>query len=559
MIPGGVPFVVAVVSAAAGGDSALGGAVAQMQIEAFEPQPQPERSDSEPEVAAPPQDEPVEAEAAPPDADVHAAAEPEAEADSSGPSAAQWVEEIEDPRGTEGPAGPTVKLAGRVRGSLGVDTWFDSPRGASNAENVVDGRARVQVAADIALSQRWRLMLEGRGRWRGTAQRAFDRSKALYEAELGEAFLDFYSPAVDVRVGQQVFALGANAAGAPTDVLNPRDLREGLFADPADVKLAVFGARATGELGPVRWLAAYVPFFQPHRYTVFGQDEALVQPASAQPLPDDLHPSVEDQLQPHLLETERPAAALWNGDVALQLRAEVLGVRLGASYAFVHEKLPQVFVDSELARVLEDAAESRPLDPAEALSVQNRLRAGEKLFRGTYPRQHVVGVDAMTLVGPTQLDVDLGWSPRQSFATDRFESVRRTTFSWAIAVTPAEDSDVIYALSWSGLAVRRVPADDRLFLLEPATAKGRERTAWFHLFAGELGHAFLDDTLQASLRFGFEPVVGSFLLQPMVRYELSDRVRALAWAELWQGKSKSAFGYFARNDQVVAAIEADLF
>lgn len=459
----------------------------------------------------------------------------------------------------EGPREPTVRLFGEASGSLAVDTWFDSPRGDPLAENVADLRFRARTGADVSLSDSLRLLLEGRVRWRGTTQRAFDRTKATFEAELGEAFLDLYAPRLDVRLGQQVFALGANAVGAPTDVLNPRDLREGPLAGLELNKLPVFGARVSGELGPVRWLVGYVPFFQPHRYALFGQDEALLQPAAGQVLPLELHESIEDQLQPHLLETERPKAFPWQGDLALQLRADVGPTRVGASWAFVHEKLPQVEVDPELAELMRQLGADGPVDPATALSVRNRLRAGERLLHGVYPRQHVVGLDATLLVGPAQLDVDLGWSPRQTFTTHALQSLRRTTFSWTVALTPAEDSELSYAVSWSALAVRKVPADDRLFLLEPATARGRERTAWFHLFAGELGHRFLDRKLHATLRLAFEPVVGSFLLQPRLRYDLEDRYRVLLWAELWQGKSRSVFGYYARNDQVAVAVEADLF
>src|SRR6185295_12570394 len=137
----------------------------------------------------------------------------------------------------------------------------------------------------------------GRALWRTGAERGLERAKASFEPMLGEAFLDLYTPRVDVRVGQQTLAFGANAAFAPTDILNPRDLRESfVLTEPEDAKLPVFAARALGDAGPLTLTAAWVPFFAPHRYTVFGQDEALLQPGLGVSLPFEVDPSIEDAL-----------------------------------------------------------------------------------------------------------------------------------------------------------------------------------------------------------------------------------------------------------------------
>src|SRR6185295_12559727 len=102
----------------------------------------------------------------------------------------------------------------------------------------------------------------GRALWRTGAERGLERAKASFEPMLGEAFLDLYTSLVDVRVGQQTLAFGANAAFAPTDVLNPRDLRQSLvFTEPEDAKLPVFAARALGGVGPLAFTVAWVPFF----------------------------------------------------------------------------------------------------------------------------------------------------------------------------------------------------------------------------------------------------------------------------------------------------------
>src|SRR5439155_24067227 len=110
---------------------------------------------------------------------------------------------------------------------------------------------------------------------------------------------------VDLRIGTQRVSLGANAGIAPADALNPRDLRESFIAgEPEDAVLPVFAVRALADIGKVSVTAAYAPFFTPHRYFVFGQDEALLQPTAEQTVPNRrIDPSIEDYLQERILET----------------------------------------------------------------------------------------------------------------------------------------------------------------------------------------------------------------------------------------------------------------
>ena len=51
---------------------------------------------------------------------------------------------------------------------------------------------------------------------------------------------------------------------------------------------------------------AQLPCRVPDRYDVFGQDMALLQPPLGVGVPVSVEASVEDGLQPHLLQTERP-------------------------------------------------------------------------------------------------------------------------------------------------------------------------------------------------------------------------------------------------------------
>lgn len=454
------------------------------------------------------------------------------------------------------PSGPTVRVYGWTSAYTAIDTRFDSPRGVPLAENVWEGRLRAVLGVDVKLNDHLRLVLEGRAQVRGATQRDFDRAKGFFEPMLGEAFLDIYTSKVDLRIGQQRIPLGANAALAPADALNPRDLRESL-ADVEDALLPVFAIRAQGEVGKLSWLAAYVPFFQPHRVFVFGQDEGLLQPAFGPSFDNTrVDPSVEDYLQDRVLETQRPVP--FAGDVALR----VFGtgrVKVGASWVWMNEKLSRVTIDPELASVLASQSSGRPVDQAAAVSVLNRFQAGETLYRGFYGRTHLFSAEASALLGPGQLDVDLTYSPRQTFYDANFAPVDKASVTLVASYSQASDSPFLYSISYLGMALPDIGANEQIILLEPATSVGAPHTAFFHLFIGLVGLTVWEKRLEFSLRGTFEPVQQSFSLAPRVTYQGVEGLKLYLTAEIFEGTPWSPFGYFGRNDRIIVGARYDLF
>lgn len=455
------------------------------------------------------------------------------------------------------PAGPTVRFFGFASAYTAVDTRFDSPRGAPMAENVWESRARAVIGADVKWNEHLRFVVEGRAQVRGTSQRDFDRAKAFFEPTLGEAFVDLYTPMVDLRVGNQRIPLGANAAMAPADSLNPRDLREAPGAGDVDmVQLPVFAVRAQGEVGKVSWLAAYVPFFQPNTYSVFGEDQAVLQPGLG-PAFDDrrIDPSVEDHLQSRVLETQRPAPFV--GDVALRLRTNTT-VKVGASWVWMNEKMPRVTMDPELQAVLAAQAAGRQVDQATALSTLNRFQAGETLYRGFYGRQHLFSLEGSALLGPGQLDVDVTYSPRQTLYLQNFAPTDKQTLTWVASYAQAEDSIVSWGVSYFGMAIPGVAANEQLVVLEPATVLGGAHTSFLHLLLGTVGVQLLDKKLELAVRGAFEVVQRSWALMPRVTWQALDALQVYLSAEIYQGNPWSPFGYFDRNDRVFVGARYEL-
>ncbi len=457
---------------------------------------------------------------------------------------------------TSTPTAPTARVTGWVRGEAGVDTRFDSPPKAPMAENVAEGRFRGALSLDVKVSDRVRLVLEGRAQLRLVTQRDFERAKGFFEPMLGDAYVDLYTPKVDLRVGNQRVVLGANAAMAPADALNPRDLREGLVAgDLETALLPVFAVRAQGEVGKLSWLLAYAPFFAPHRYFVFGQDDSILQPGLGPSFDAArVEPSVEDYVQDRVLETKRPEPFL--GDLALRITGGSR-VKLGASWVWMNEKLPRVTMDEELSSALAARAAGRAVDPAAAVSLLNRFEAGETLYRGEYKRQHVLSVEGSALLGPGQLDVDVGFSPRATLFDERFRPVDKPLVTVVVGYSAAEDSDFTWALTYLGLAVPEVGAQELLILLEPATARGAGHTAFFHALLGTASYVFWKDRLEVSLRAAFEPVMRSFALAPRLTYRGVDGLELWLSAEVYEGPAWSPLGYYGRNDRVVVGARYD--
>jgi hypothetical protein len=345
---------------------------------------------------------------------------------------------------------------------------------------------------------------------------------------------------------------------APADALNPRDLREDfLLAEPEDAVLPVFAIRGTGEIGKLDWLAAYVPFFQPNTFWVFGYDTALVQPALATGFDDRRVEASELPFgQDRLLETSRPPPL--QGDVAFRLRSRGK-VKVGASWVWMNEKMPRVVVDKELSAFLAAQAAGKTVDPALATSLYNRFQANETLFTGTYRRTHLLSLEASMLLGPGQLDLDVTYSPRQTFFDASLNPLDKSALTMVAGYSSAEESEWLWAVQYLGLVVPDIATREQLILIEPATAVGGARTAFLHLFVGQVGRTFLDKRLDVTVRGAFEPIQQSWSLAPRVTWKGFDRWDLWVAAEFYEGSQWSPLGYFGRNDQLLAGARYELF
>lgn len=458
----------------------------------------------------------------------------------------------------------SMRVWGELRSRLAVDTNFESRPDEPLAENVAELQSHLRAGAQADFGERARLVVEARLWHRAVEQRppAGERflllngahAKATYEATAGETYFDWYTKYVDLRAGNQVLTFGANAAGAPADVLDPVDLREGfLFADATDLKLPVLAVRARGEWKGFNWTAAYVPFFVPDRYDLYGQDEALVQPGLNAQLPKValLTRAQEDRAEQPLLETDRPRDLPQNGDLGLRVTRKLTDdVSVGADYVISREKLPQVDIDPELARFLSEGASAPYTDPATSLSISQRLGAGEQLLRGSFPRFAVGEVEGTALVGPVQVDADLGYSASRLYVTRDLKPTFQPTGTGVLTVSDARGTDLTLAGTATVLWIRDIAQGQELALLDKPGAGAQAHDAWDPFLGGVAGYRWLQGRVEGEVRAIFDARQRSYAAGGRGTWNANDRVHLSLGYVHFNGAQQSPLGYWRRNDNL---------
>lgn len=85
------------------------------------------------------------------------------------------------------------------------------------------------------------------------------------DPELGvrEAYIDFYLPMMDLRLGKQAIVWGQAEGAFITDIVSPQNLRSFILADFREIRMGVPAAKADLYAGPVTLEAVWLPRFVP--------------------------------------------------------------------------------------------------------------------------------------------------------------------------------------------------------------------------------------------------------------------------------------------------------
>jgi hypothetical protein len=166
------------------------------------------------------------------------------------------------------PAGPSPwTLSATLRVQSAVRLESDPPSRLAKLRQVFEPRIEWQSARDAG----WQLRAVASARTEAdfAVLMHFDAYSApdaeVYGWQLlpRETYLAIASTSFEVRFGEQIVNLGQSEVLSSLDVVNPRDLREPLLADPAELRMPVLMTRLMGTLGSFRAEALIVhePYF----------------------------------------------------------------------------------------------------------------------------------------------------------------------------------------------------------------------------------------------------------------------------------------------------------
>jgi hypothetical protein len=244
--------------------------------------------------------------------------------------------------------------------------------------------------------------------------------------------------AADLRVGALIEPWGRLNVLSVADVLNPRDLREGLLTPPELVKIPVPMAVLGVGSKALRAETVLVPFafhdqlflretnWSPVRQgwapdLLFRMEDWLPpdsdQTLTAQEVLDNLHdlaidpdPSTRRALDQAVLGNQLPQAFWGNGELAE--RIELTGPN--AMVAVMGGSLRATEPATRLNRALVDVLRTRTLpdtsDPNAILDLQDRVLGD--IVTVDWPRTWVAGADGSVLAGPVQVSAEALWTQR---------------------------------------------------------------------------------------------------------------------------------------------------
>ncbi len=383
--------------------------------------------------------------------------------------------------------------------------------------------------------------------------------------ELQDLFVGWNWQSVSLRLGNQVLAWGESDFGRPLDVLNPYDYRDGIAATTESPTIPTPMIRLDWRAhSKVSFQAAYLPTFEPHRFHVFGTDQAPMGLFSdgvyAQVLPlitDFLDPSLWDAAQPLLQATERPSHPIFDGQFGTALNIRLQGLDLGLYYAYVYDRFPEMEFNEDLATVLVgglntgfDSAKFLELltDPVfkEAYDrVQENGADLSTLMVGRYRRMHMAGVSVGTSLGSVGIRSDVAFFSRRTLYSKDFQALESPVIVATAGVDYIRGDFFDLVLEGSSLILLD-PPDTPLLVLDEH---------WEQVF-GAVRWRFLDDR---SLQLSFGGMLGlkelDWLALAELRYRIGPSHALAIGVRVMDGKTNTMGGLFDKNDELFLRYE----
>jgi hypothetical protein len=464
------------------------------------------------------------------------------------------------------PAAPAFSVRARASATLdlrlAVDTSFDR-RGEQVGELWLQGGLVLEVTLAPGLS----VYAAPRLSWVGALSREGD-DRWLLLTRAPEAYLSWAHGPVQVRAGYLVFDWGTSEVVGPVDVLNPLDLRQALTSLDADLKIPVPAVEAVVSAGWLTVRGVVEPVFTPGRFFVTGWDGSIMQGgllpgAEALADPSLVNPAYIDRVGDQLVQTDRPSDRPDHATLGLRATASLDALDVSASVVHGWNPLPSVSVDPNLITVADAVARARLAgqapdfgDPALAgalTAVQTAVEDDAPLFKGTYQRRTVAGVDAAWALDPLVLKVDVAYSTAQ-LLYNRAGQARTSPALTAVAGVEYYRGEVLQIwVEGFWIHLLEVNGSGALAFLEPADGAA-EKGRGVDLFgAGAFARGQL---LEGDLVLEAGAVVssrGDLALMPRASYAVGQGMLVTLGGLLVEGRGDGAGGAYTHLDQLYLA------
>jgi hypothetical protein len=364
--------------------------------------------------------------------------------------------------------------------------------------------------------------------------------RGVLESQLRELYVGFFTPHLDIRIGQQRVAWGNTDLASPNDVVNARDLRDPWVGETELQHIPTFMLRADLDLGFATLQGIVEPVYMPDRYDVYGSNWAGIQPDApvwAQGLASlarrSLDPTLQEAAQRLFLATRYPKSDFTEPVLGARLSWTAGGVDVNYYYQYGFDG-PLVKIDPAFEASLE-RIDFRHAGLADLEPWLAAVDAGEHPLRASYVRRHHVGMDVATTLGPFAFRLDLAYeSKRVFFRRDLLGAVTPTLAGVLSAEYQTTDKDKLALLELLYLNLVNAPPAPLLIYDRNTVAVGTDLRwpLWRPLGFEVRALAGINPrslTLQPELNLKFEPWV-------------------LSAGALWlDGEPYSLGNYFRRN------------
>jgi hypothetical protein len=454
---------------------------------------------------------------------------------------------------------------------MGIDTVHDgvptTPDGIDAVgEDIFAFRAHGRAEGTTRFGKRIKIKVAGRF----NADLSLDSNTNIgvqrYEADVWDTYADAYFDWIDFRFGKQIVAWGAADLLTVNDVVNARDLRRGLAEEPDELRLPVVALSATAYEGPLSVQALYVPVAPVNRFELIEGDYALLGPNAPTPierrvgaivsaLADD--PTLAPTIGPITEIGESPNNGIETGEVGGSAALRTESVDLFGYFLWGHERTPSIAIAPALGQVFVNTAPDMLTPELIGQTITDIAAMGEAAVGVEYPRRIHGGGAIAAVVGPTNMKLDVGYSPQASaiLVPERGigpllgEVKRLPQLGATLSLDYDRGTELNIVLEASYARVLDVPSDRIVYQMD-----GDE----LYMTAGLIDWNPRNGALSFRVLGFFDVTQQSYAIKPALRLSGHDNLSVEIGAGLYGGPAGTFGGVADRNDEVIVTFQYGL-